>query len=221
MAHSEETKLKISLAKKGKPNGHLGMKRSQKTKDKMSEARLGMKFTEEHCKNLSKAKIGIGLGSKTSEETKEKIRQAAYRRKEKFGYIVHPETIRKSIIARQKRAVFHTEETRKKISEALKGSKSHLWRGGITPLNKKIRNSLEYRLWRESVFKRDDFTCCLCSKRGGNLEAHHIKSFSKFPDLRFDIDNGQTLCIPCHEKVDKHRKIKGQEYIKFDIKHLK
>ena len=62
---------------------------------------------------------------------------------------------------------------------------------------------IEYRLWREAVFARDNFICQKCSKRGGNLEAHHIKSFKNFPELRFAIDNGLTLCVLCHNQTKK------------------
>lgn len=81
----------------------------------------------------------------------------------------------------------------------ISGEKSYWWKGGITPINEKIRKSLEYKQWRNAVFKRDDFTCQECFVRGGKLQAHHIKSFSKHKELRFGIDNGQTLCKKCHK----------------------
>lgn len=67
--------------------------------------------------------------------------------------------------------------------------------------NKEIRKLREYDDWRITVLQRDNFTCKLCGKRGGKLEADHIKSFSKYPDLRFEINNGRTLCKNCHYLV--------------------
>lgn len=99
----------------------------------------------------------------------------------------------------------HSIEHRKKIGKALKGEKCYAWRGGITPKSFAIRNSIEYRLWRESVFARDNWTCQRCFERGGELEAHHIKSFAEYPKLRFAIDNGITFCKECHKIVDKRR----------------
>ena len=102
------------------------------------------------------------------------------------------------------------------ISELRKksiGEKSPSWKGGITPINIKIRNSDEYKEWRLAVFERDNYTCQKCgfrSKKGKYIpiQAHHIKSFSKYPELRFDIDNGETLCIECHKKTENHAKNK-------------
>lgn len=97
-------------------------------------------------------------------------------------------------------------EVRTKISETHKRIREskHNWKGGITTINMKIRKSLEYRLWREAVFSRDDFTCKECNARGIYLEADHIKPFAYFPDLRFDINNGRTLCKSCHRKTDTY-----------------
>src|SRR3990167_2360774 len=76
------------------------------------------------------------------------------------------------------------------------------WRGGITPANEKIRRSPEYIEWRKSVFKRDNYTCQDCKQKGSYLQADHIKPFSLFLELRFDINNGRTLCRDCHRKTD-------------------
>jgi 5-methylcytosine-specific restriction endonuclease McrA len=84
-------------------------------------------------------------------------------------------------------------------SERLKGENNHNWKGGISPLMEKIRKTNELRKWKLSVFKRDQFACVVC-KSTKPLEADHIKPFSLFPELRTDINNGRTLCKPCHLK---------------------
>lgn len=96
-------------------------------------------------------------------------------------------------------------EIRKKLSELKRGSKHPNWKGGITPIRKAIQSSLEYRLWRTAVFERDNYTCVWCGVRGAYLEADHIKPFALFPELRFAIDNGRTLCKPCHETADTYK----------------
>ena len=86
----------------------------------------------------------------------------------------------------------------------IKGQGNPNWQGGITPLNKKIRNSNEMKNWRKAVFKRDNWTCIRCKKHGGNLEADHIRPFALYQNLRFDINNGRTLCIDCHRKTNSY-----------------
>jgi len=120
------------------------------------------------------------------------------------GHIVSSETrekIREKAIGR-----LHTQETKDKLSELKIGEKHPNWKGGISSLNQRLRASREYKEWRLMVFGRDNFTCQDCKKRGIYLEAHHIKSFSLFPEFRFDISNGITLCIDCHGKTDLYRK---------------
>lgn len=67
------------------------------------------------------------------------------------------------------------------------------------------RNSAEYTEWRREVFERDSYTCVICGKVGGELNAHHIKPFSKYEEARLDINNGITLCKECHKTVHKNK----------------
>ena len=109
----------------------------------------------------------------------------------------------------------HSIKTKQHLSEVHKGLKpwnyrkkcpersginNHNWAGG----KYRLRSSIEYKLWRDAVFQRDFYSCRICGYKG-KLEAHHPLSFAKFPHLRFDINNGITLCIPCHMKVDSCR----------------
>lgn len=82
------------------------------------------------------------------------------------------------------------------------------WKDGASSKNHLIRNSSKYKYWRTSVFIRDDYMCRKCGELGGELNAHHIESFSKHPALRFDIDNGITLCKKCHIEIHKSEGIK-------------
>ena len=81
------------------------------------------------------------------------------------------------------------------------GPNSPFWKGGITPINAAIRMSLEYQNWRRTVFERDGYRCLDCGQLGGRLEADHIFPFAHFPRLRFDMNNGRTLCRECHKQT--------------------
>src|SRR3990167_2916761 len=114
-----------------------------------------------------------------------------------------------------------TEEHKRKLSEANKGKhdnsgdKNPNWRGGINPINMQIRKSKEMELWRNEVFKRDNWICQDCNQIGGRLQADHIKPFAHFPELRFELSNGRTLCRNCHikkTKIDNKLYYKGNQY---------
>lgn len=83
-------------------------------------------------------------------------------------------------------------------SKASMGSKNPAWKGGVTPEHQRIRNSKEHSDWSLAVLRRDKFRCRKCKKVGGKLIAHHIKSFADYPELRFKLSNGITLCRVCH-----------------------
>lgn len=82
-----------------------------------------------------------------------------------------------------------------------RGANHPNWKGGISPINKIIRRSKEFIDWRRQVFERDRYTCQHCGIRGGILHPDHIKPFSLFPELRFELSNGRTLCVSCHRKT--------------------
>lgn len=101
----------------------------------------------------------------------------------------------------------HTAETRAKISQALRisaprGSQCRSYKDGKVAERRGQRFTPEYKRWRYDVFLRDKFTCQRCGdNRGGNLIAHHIKSFADYEDLRFVVSNGETVCNKCHDKI--------------------
>jgi hypothetical protein len=99
---------------------------------------------------------------------------------------------------------------------------------GLTPIYQLIRNNELSMGWRNEVFKRDNYICQECkNSNGGNLNAHHIKSFNsilreflniynQFSPIEdtdillrlaeryepfWDIKNGETLCENCHNKI--------------------
>lgn len=98
-----------------------------------------------------------------------------------------------------------TKETRKRMGKALrgksKGNKNGNWKGGVTPINNRIRKSTKYSDWRTEVFERDHYQCQMCFDKYCYLEVHHIHEFSKVEILRFAVYNGITLCKKCHEKT--------------------
>lgn len=77
------------------------------------------------------------------------------------------------------------------------------WNAGTsTNPNHSKRMTKPYKEWRIKVFKRDDYTCQICFKRGGCLVAHHKKSYALYPELRLRVSNGQTVHKDCHRKTD-------------------
>jgi len=95
----------------------------------------------------------------------------------------------------------HSVASIKSMSKNRSGEKNWAWKGGITPIHTKIRNNKQGREWRLMVLGRDNFTCKHCGIRGIHFHVHHIKEFAKYPELRFQVSNGITLCRECHNKI--------------------
>ena len=96
-----------------------------------------------------------------------------------------------------------SKEARRKLSESRKGDKHWNWKGGVS---QDKRTGIKYVQWRSDVFQRDNWTCQTCQARGGvYLEAHHIKDWVRYPKLRFEINNGITLCSECHKLTPNYK----------------
>jgi len=161
----------------------LGRKHSEATKEKMREKATGRKHNEETKEKLRQGRIGM----KHTEETKKKMSEQRGGENNAFY------------------GKKHTMETQERLS-AYRGELKGNWKGGITPIRKKERSTFEYQNWRKAVKERDEYKCLRCGSED-NLEADHIKSFAYHPELRFDIENGRTLCRDCHKKTDSYGKV--------------
>lgn len=171
----------------------------------------GYKHTEEWKRLMSEKMKGnqYSLGHHHTEETKKILSDANKGNRRALGY-------------------HHTDEAKRKISETHKGRtkleaskikqgaaiRTPEWRRNISlgklkgaapksGMSVLFRHRAEWAKWREAVFSRDNYTCQACAARGGEgkriyLEPHHLKRLSEYPGLVYDIDNGLTLCGPCH-----------------------
>lgn len=141
----------------------------------------GYKPTEEHRKRLSdshRGKAPNNKGKKMSQEFKDKCR------KRMLGTKPSKETIEKRV-------------------SQMRGNKHWRWmedRSSVD-LNKRRWNTKECIRWREEVFTRDNY-CCRISNQDcdGEVQAHHILRWSEYPELRFNINNGITLCHRHHPR---------------------
>lgn len=170
------------------------------------------KFSKEHRKKISQnlkdqwaqgKRISGMLGKKHSDESKSKVSKKMMGNKNCVGLKQTKEHIEKRAILRRGKkgnrlGSKHSIETRKQMSESHKKERAYNYKGDESSNKQRANCSMEYRLWREKVFKRDNWTCQKCKKRGIELHPHHIYNFFKYIDLRFVMDNGITLCKDCH-----------------------
>lgn len=127
-------------------------------------------------------------GKRHTPEAKAKMSKARIGNKNRLG---------KPCTAEQR--IYISRQTRKHTP---RGEDHPRWKGGANDHLKAIRGSSEYSDWRIAVFERDGYMCQECGDNtGGNLNAHHIKPFVDYPELRFEVDNGITLCEVCHWKT--------------------
>jgi predicted restriction endonuclease len=79
----------------------------------------------------------------------------------------------------------------------------HRWNHDLSEEEREIlRRYPEYNKWRKSVFNRDKYSCQICG-HNKYVIAHHLFSYSAYPDKRLDLDNGITLCKQHHNEFHK------------------
>jgi len=139
----------------------------------------------------------INVGKILSIETRKKISDALKGRKKPDYFRIKMKSKKNGLGS--KRSI----EFRKMMSIKQRGPRGSNWKCGITSSRDKIRRGIKYQIWRKSVFERDKYACQDCCQSGGTLNAHHIKPFALFPNLRYKISNGRTLCEKCHKKIHK------------------
>ncbi len=202
---NRDTNKKTSDSLKEWWEKNKGSKKVRERNEKISFSKKGKRSYKEHPKGM--------LGKHHTKKAREKISENSYTKGK-------PNEWGK-----------HTKKAKDKISLANKGEKSHFWKGGITPLNIKIRELREYKNWIKAVFKRDGYTCQNCGRKVVELNAHHLKPFYKIRDENriktvkqaikcnelWDIKNGVSLCETCHnilgEKINQHTIKKNVEVI--------
>ncbi len=208
---SAESRIRMALSQKGNTN-RRGKKASPETRRRISEA-------NQRNGNRPPSRLGVPNTPEQRQKIRDTLRRIGHRPPPMYGDAnpsKRPEVRLKISHARKgkplsedhKRSLSlnhyktHSLETRLNMSKSShRGAEHHFWKGGVTKPNHAIRHSVQYRIWRDLVYRRDDFTCQVCGTRGGKLHAHHVESFANHHDKRFDLDNGQTLCIDCHREI--------------------
>ena len=139
-------------------------------------------------------------GWKLSDETKSKLSDLAKVREQ------HPMQGKK-----------HPEESKAKMSKSARGinKRAHLpeWDGSRSGESNKFYNSATWKEIQKLVFLRDNHTCVLTGKHGGNLECHHIIPRQEDSDLWYDIDNLITLSKQSHRNLHAQEKKFGKQIL--------
>ena len=179
---SREFKKHQSESMSGYKNPFFGKKHSQETKDRISILAKARILTVEQREKISKAL----KGRKMSKDHKSKIGSSL------MGHIGYGKGCHLSFAHR------------KKIGLANSGSKSSFWRGGVSDLKRLRREKIEYKEWRNKIFERDNYTCQICLRKGGILNADHIRPIVFYPELIHEVTNGRTLCVSCHRQTETY-----------------
>ena len=193
---------RLTIAKILKENGiHI--------KDR-SESQKGRIFSEEHKKNLSEAHKGVLL----SDEHKKKLCGRIPHNKGNGSKTFNCEVCGKEVSDKPyRRSRFCSKECTYEYMSIMDGDCHWNYTGKESRGEQTQRNWARYKRFKKKVHSRDK-KCIIChDAKSKQFIAHHIIPWSENKDLRFNPDNGITLCIKCHKKL--HTKC-GQKKIDMD-----
>lgn len=114
-------------------------------------------------------------------------------------------------------------ETIKKRFKNYKGENHYRWRENRTLIKdaygSRERRSSIYKDWRRRICNRDNWKCKINNKDcSGRLEVHHILGFTEYPELKYDINNGITLCKFHHPRKRAEEKRLSPYFISLILK---
>lgn len=158
-----------------------GHKCPEDWKQSVSDNNTGYKHTEEAKAKISLKTKGMNnpyYGKKHSLKIRQKIKEAI-----------------------KGKCIGATKERREEMKTTMLGKNNPNWKGGYHLWYQALRRTERYKRLRNSVFRRDDYTCQFCYEKGKYNEIHHIRRVKDRKDLIFDIHNCITLCKDCHQKT--------------------
>lgn len=163
------------------------------------------------------------MGSKRSEESK-KAQSERMKADYASGKRIHPMQGKKfSDESRLKMKLSHlgkpSPSNGKKKPVTVCGENHWNWKGGKSSYKHFLRNSLDWKLWREFIFRRDKYVCQECGAVGVYIEPHHILPIRSIQNNIFDTRNGITLCRPCHRKTVWKESNYQEKYLKIVAAH--
>ena len=195
----------------GKNNPFYGKKHTPKTRQRISFCRAGNRDLSEYTNEI----IELYQKGLTSYQIAEKLKVSR-------SYITTT-LKRNGIKLRQGGKLWIKGQipwNKNKKSPQTSGKNNGNYKGGISPLNQRIRHCLKYKKWIEDIFIIDNWTCQKCGQRGGNLEADHypkkfcdilkdnnIKSLEEAENCEelWNLNNGRTVCLKCHNRTKQVR----------------
>ena len=87
----------------------------------------------------------------------------------------------------------------------IRGEKNPNWKGGTYRKERhQLMGRVEYKNWRNTILKRDNYTCQICHRKETRLEVHHIIPYKENKKLALNINNGITVCKDCHKFLHSH-----------------
>lgn len=166
------------------------------------ESRARMSVAQKKSSLAGRAYAKYWFGKKHSEETRKKISLAKKAKPTKYwlGRKRSQDTISK---IREKKLLNPTKYWLGKKRPDMSGERNPNWVNGSSKSPRPESRTSQYKRWRSSVLNRDGWQCLMpgCEHKDERLEVNHIKTYAKNPELSVDINNGITLCNPCHRGI--------------------